>query len=114
MFTDDEGHASSNYHQFIDDIEMGDSDLNFRSSRKLRGGVAVGTLLVTVALVAACGIGLGFVIGWFSKGPIEEVTQDVPESYKVWLEALEETDSSEVTKMILGEIRADNIRENLR
>ncbi|XP_071833272.1 putative N-acetylated-alpha-linked acidic dipeptidase isoform X2 [Apostichopus japonicus] len=113
----DANFKADSYNQFTNEINMDESELEIHPSsyKDYKRRVSIKTLVLTSILVAACGIGVGVLIGWFSKS--SEVVPNDPEisdAFKVWQEALEETDGAEVTKMLLDEINPENIRENLR
>lgn len=68
------------------------------------------TLIVITALVAATlGITIGVLIGWFSS----QAQFPDSEAYEIWQKALEGEDET-VRQMIQEELKAENIRENLR
>ncbi|XP_071510701.1 N-acetylated-alpha-linked acidic dipeptidase 2-like [Diadema antillarum] len=69
------------------------------------------SLVLLVGVVGLCvGIGVGVLIGWFSS---QAQMPDSP-SYSRWLEALHEEDADKITDLLNEEIKAENIRENLR
>lgn len=113
----DANFKADSYNQFTNEINMDESELEIHPSsyKDHKRRVSIKTLVLTSILVAACGIGVGVLIGWFSNS--SEVVLNDPEisdTFKVWQEALEEKDGAEVTKMLLDEINPENIRENLR
>ncbi|XP_063958983.1 N-acetylated-alpha-linked acidic dipeptidase 2-like [Lytechinus pictus] len=90
-----------------------DSVLTFRKS-KLEGGTmghSSRSHLILIWIVGLCvGVGVGVLIGWFAsqaKFPDEK-------AYKLWQQALTEEDADRISKLLIDELNADNIKENLR
>ncbi|XP_072031805.1 N-acetylated-alpha-linked acidic dipeptidase 2-like isoform X2 [Amphiura filiformis] len=67
------------------------------------------TLIIVAVVTAVLGITLGVLIGWFSS----QAQFPDSEAYKIWLKALEGEDEA-IREMILEELNADVIKENLR
>ncbi|XP_030854933.1 N-acetylated-alpha-linked acidic dipeptidase 2 isoform X2 [Strongylocentrotus purpuratus] len=90
-----------------------DSVLTFRKSEQKRGTMGRGNRshLILIWIVGLCiGVGVGVLIGWFSsqaKFPDEE-------AYNLWRQALTEEDAQKISKLLIDELKADNIKENLR
>lgn len=107
------------YEQFSNDYDVDDFSVDVKStSSRFRGskmgyseGMSTSKVVLISILVAAVGIGLGVIIGWFSS---QANFPEVTEAFKAWEAALEESDETEVRNMILEEMNAENIREFLR
>ena len=90
-----------------------DSVLTFRKSEQKGGTMGSGNRshLILIWIVGLCiGIGVGVLIGWFSsqaKFPDEE-------AYNLWRQALTEEDADKISQLLIDELKADNIKENLR
>lgn len=80
-------------------------DSNCRGSTKMGGR----TLILVGVGAAVLGISLGVLIGWFSS----QAQLPNNEAYKIWQDALKGEDEA-ARKMIIDEMKADNIKENLR
>lgn len=107
-------HFSNDYD--VDDfsVDVKSTSSRFRPAKMGSKGMSTNKVVLISILVAAVGIGLGVIIGWFSsQANFPEVTEP-SETFKVWEAALAESDETEVTNMILEEMNAENIREFLR
>ena len=90
-----------------------DSVLTFRKSELGGGRMGSGnrTHVILIGVVGLClGIGVGVLIGWFSS----QAQFPDEDAYYTWRAALTEANEDEITDLLINEMKADNIKENLR
>ena len=102
---DDQSLTSADSHQ-PDPI---DSQLHIISGRQRSNMGSKTTLLLVAIVTGVLALSIGVLIGWFSsQGQLPNT-----EAYNIWEKALEGEDEA-IREMILEELKAANIKENLR
>ena len=90
-----------------------DSVLTFRKSELGGGRMGQGnrTHVILIGVIGLClGIGVGVLIGWFSS----EAQFPDEDAYNTWRAALTQANVDEISDLLIKELNANNIKENLR